>query len=452
MKLKITFCFLIVILMTSFVYSQEAKQTIYTLLVIADADPSIGRAVEVDRKRIESIMNEANNICNVRIETLLSSRNELKASLISKWTKSISPGADDVVFIYYSGHGGMDRNNNTFLYLQDGIFYRAKLVETIEALKDSRLRVIITDCCSNGPEPEVTVFRAIASHKVLRNLLLESEGLVHISAASEGEYSWCSPKYGGWFTRAFAEAIQDSSDVDGDNFVSWEEILQLTREAVKKKFDQAYQYFSSEQKKDMKNRGITSQTPKAYSLPRRKSTLKPIETVAVEQESLTQDLWGLSNPDPYFKITAEPDQRQYTNGSKVNIKLRATASCYVIIVNWNSRGQVIRLFPNNYETNNFILQGRDYLIPGDKANFDIRVSGSGGQERIKVLAFRNRYDSVRIRNLIPLDDGGGSVLSRIAVVPKETETTQSSEESVLSAIGSIRKSDWASANCTIQLQ
>ena len=448
------------ILMGVFSQTALANQTIYTLFVIADADPSIGRAVEVDLKRMESAMGFAKSVCNVKIDAFLSSNGQLKSNLILGWLNGIKPDADDTVFVYYSGHGGMDRSKNTFLYLQDGIFYRSKLVEAIEKLKDKcRLRAIITDCCSNGPEPEVPTFRATPDPKVMQNLFLESEGLVHISAASEGEYSWCSPKYGGWFTRAFAESLDTSSDNNKDGFVSWDEMLSITRDIVQKKYEQAFQYFSNEQKKDMKNRGIASQTPRSYSMPKRKSTANPVANYQESPQkqsdrpvSNIQTLWDIQNPRSTFSVSVQMDKTKYSAGSNITFKIQPTADCYVIILNWNSVGQPIQLFPNKYNTSNFAVKGKEYLYPSDESGFDFRASGSKGEEKIKVIAFRNRADSLKIRNILPLDDGGGSILSRIVVVPRKSEQGEITEGKIIEALSKIRQFDWTTANYTIQVQ
>ncbi|MGB9597426.1 MAG: caspase family protein, partial [Candidatus Poribacteria bacterium] len=249
--------------------ASEKKQTIYSLLVIADADPSIGRAVEVDRQRIEGMLKVASGICDVKIEQLLSSRGELKSEPVLQWLKNVNLDSNDTLLIYYSGHGGMNKNKETFLYLQDGYFFRSKLVNAIESAKKCRLKMLITDCCSDGPETEVPAGRPPISKKALQDLFLLHEGFLHITAASEGEYSWCSPRYGGWFTRAMVDSFDDSTDLNMDGFVGWDEVLKLTIEAVQKKFQQSSMYFSAEQKKDMANRGIKSQTPKSYSMPKR---------------------------------------------------------------------------------------------------------------------------------------------------------------------------------------
>jgi hypothetical protein len=444
--------------------AQAKPPTIYSLLMIADADPSIGRAVDVDRQRVGNMLKVAGGICNVQTDELLSSQGELKSEPVLQWIKNLSPEANDTVFIYYSGHGGMNKNKETFLYLQDGYFWRSKLVTAMEAIKKCRLKILMTDCCSDGPESETTTGRPPISKKALQDLFLGHEGFLHLSAASEGEYSWCSPKYGGWFTRAVIDSFDDSSDINMDGFVSWDEVLSLAVETVQKKFQQSMVYFSDEQKSDMKKKGIKTQTPKAYSMARRFDTSKiqqvtpdtskkpePVKETAKKPES-TETLWSIDNPNSLFTVSIEPDKQKYDVGGTVTFHIQASTDCYLIIFNWNSKGEPMQLFPNKYESSNFAVKGKLYSIPSTDSKFDLLVSGVKGEEKIKIIALRNRPDSLKLRSLIPLEDSAGSSSTRISVVPRKTSTGDNTEAKILSAVKDLNPTDWATINCTLQIR
>ncbi len=458
---------LFILSMTSLAQTaSEKKQTIYALLIVADADPSIGRAVEVDRQRMEGMLKVAGGICDVKIEQLLSSRGELKSEPILKWLKNVNPDSNDTILVYYSGHGGMNKDRETFFYLQDGYFFRSKLVSAMESAKRCRLKMLITDCCSDGPETEVPTLRPPISKKALQDLFLLHEGFLHITAASEGEYSWCSPKYGGWFTRAMVDSFDDSSDLNMDGFVGWDEVLKLTIEAVQKKFQQSSMYFSAEQKKDMANRGIKSQTPKSYSMPKRfeppktsqlaQDTSKKPETadttIKQDTEKKEETLWNLKNPNSYWSISIEPDKPKYDYANNIVFRVKSTADCYIIILNWNSKGEPFQLLPNKYESGNFIVRNKTYDLPSAESKFDLRVTGSKGEEKIKIIALRNRQDNVKLRNLIPIEDSMGSMSSRISILPKERSQKENIEAKIIDALKEINRNDWTTANCIVNIQ
>ena len=455
---------LLVSITTNLAFSAPVKTpTIYALLIAADIDPTIGRAVDVDRQRVEGMLKVASGICNVQTEEILGSQGNFKSEPILQWLKNLNPDANDTVFIYYSGHGGLNKNKtDTFFYLQDGYFLRSKLVSAIESVKKCRLKILISDCCLNGPEPEFGAARPPISKKALQDLFLGHEGFLHLSAASEGEYSWCSPRYGGWFTRALIDSFDDSSDLDMDGFVSWDEVFKLTFEAVQKKYQQSLVYFSDEQKKDMNRRGIKSQTPRWYSMAKQASTSSiqqvpqpepvPVPTIKPETPQPPVTLWSISNSDSSFSVSIEPDKPGYDVGNSMVFNIQATADCYIIILNWNSRGEPIQLYPNKHEYSNIAVKDKIYTIPSNDSKFNYYVSGSTGEEKIKIIALRNRTDSLKLRSLIPLEDSSGGSSTHISVVPRRTTTGENIEAKILSAIKEIDSTNWTTANCIMQIR
>lgn len=247
-------------------------QTVHALLVIMDDDPTIGNNVKVDRKRVKQLLASVQGgICDVNITHLLSSEDTATRDKVLQWVQNVSIATDDVLFIYYAGHGGMNRNQQTFLATEGKWLFRSELVDAIKQVKSHRLTILITDCCSSlvqtDIEPTLQSSRSMTrlTERVLRNLFLEHKGFLHVTGATEGQYGWSNTWTGGWFTRSLIEALDSNPDENQDSFLTWKEIFEKARENTEKTFNQTT--FTASQRAKMKQLGITSQTPKAYSLP-----------------------------------------------------------------------------------------------------------------------------------------------------------------------------------------
>ena len=282
---------LILLCLSSTVFSADAG-TLHALLVImdydhtaTDNDPGIGPACVVNQFYIEDLLASLKPGLPVEVKTLLSSNGTATFAQMEQWLKSIQPGNEDLVFVYYSGHGGMENweTKRTFICTLDEYYPRRDtLVNSIEAFTSTaRLRILITDCCSSTSEPppvQVEKASALLSEQALKDLFLYHTGFLHITGATEGQYGWTtvprpevprsqyrSGGYGSWFTTKLLSAIEEAPDGNSDGFVSWTEVFELTVEKTEARFRASE--FSDEHQADMKRLRITSQTPKAYSLP-----------------------------------------------------------------------------------------------------------------------------------------------------------------------------------------
>lgn len=247
-------------------------QTVHALLIIMDDDPKIGNNVKVDRKRVQQLLDAIHNdLGEVKTDTLLSSKDTATRDNVLQWVRNINVATNDIVLIYYAGHGGMNPKGETFLATEGKWLFRSELVNAIKQVKPHRLTFLITDCCSSvvqtKVEPKLQSSRSMTrlTQRVLRNLFLEHKGFLHVTAATEGQYGWSNRVTGGWFTKNFIEALDSNPDENKDSFLTWEEVFETTRENTEKTFSQTT--FTTTQMEDMKRKGINNQTPKAYSLP-----------------------------------------------------------------------------------------------------------------------------------------------------------------------------------------
>ena len=101
--------------------------------------------------------------------------------------------------------------------------------------------MLVTDTCAtetmNIETPGIELgTSSTASYKAERaytQLFVEHEGFLHISSATEDEYSWGDATNGGWFTNALVASINSHADADS-RFVGWNEIFAAAKDRVNK--------------------------------------------------------------------------------------------------------------------------------------------------------------------------------------------------------------------------
>ena len=145
-------------LLLSFTVSVTAAdaQTVHALLIIMDDDDKIGKSVDIDRKRMKQLLGVVQNeIGEVKTTTLLSSKDTATRDEVLSWVQNINAESNDIVFIHYSGHGGMNPNGETFLVTEGKWLFRAELVNALERVKLPRLTLLITDCCSSLVQSDI---------------------------------------------------------------------------------------------------------------------------------------------------------------------------------------------------------------------------------------------------------------------------------------------------------
>lgn len=156
---------------------------------------------------------------------------------------------EDVVYIYFAGHGTPDPQRNQNLYL---LPYDANskqlggtgfpMEDMNRALRDVRAKhkILITDACHSGGI-NTPGLRALTLNEINSNFLnamISSEG-VHatLTASRANEYSREGDEWGGGhgvFTYYLLEALRGAADIDRDHIVSINEAFEYTRDQVRR--------------------------------------------------------------------------------------------------------------------------------------------------------------------------------------------------------------------------
>ena len=92
--------------------------------------------------------------------------------------------------------------------------------------------------------------------------------------------------------------------------------------------------------------------------------------------------------DDGLEVLAWVDRPDYTyaSGEDVQMFVETNKDAYVTVLNVDSAGETTVLFPNRYQSDNFVAARRALQVPDQTAKFRIVVSGDVGTELLKVIA------------------------------------------------------------------
>lgn len=426
-----------------------SSQTVHALLVIMDADPSLGAAMEANQENVENLLTTIEHETDFRLEkrVLLSSHNEATKNYVMTWLEEIKSGDNDVVFVYFSGFGGAtpqtEKEQDAFVYLQDGEFRQSDFAQKVQDVSNAQLKILITDRCKgllkSTQIPNLDETSIFSKQAKIRHLFMEHAGFLHLSSASVGEYGWVDEQTGGLFTDTLLYAINHLSgsdmDINGDRFIAWQEIFAVIQQTTVDRFQRAYPTLSESLKERLREQGSASQTPTSYALPNPLAPLGPI---------IESRLWTLTNPERNFTVFLNTDSPNYQLNDYLTLGVHVKDDAHIVILNWDSTGKLTLLFPNVYQHDNLIKAGTTHVFPYRQSDFDFLLSGPPGVERLKVIALRHTIDSKTITDFFPAEDSSFQSVPN----PKRLEI----EEKILSYLHRIKPSDWAVANQTIELR
>ena len=89
-----------------------------------------------------------------------------------------------------------------------------------------------------------------------------------------------------------------------------------------------------------------------------------------------------------LEVLAWVDRPDYTyaSGEDVQVFVETSKDAWVTVLNVDPAGETTVLFPNRYQSDNFVAAGRTLQVPGRDAGFRIVVAGGVGAELLKVVA------------------------------------------------------------------
>ncbi|MEI7894647.1 MAG: caspase family protein, partial [Myxococcales bacterium] len=233
-----------------------SRPTLHAVMVAYGTNIGVDADVRVTRDFFRELQDA--EVVNIN-ETLLTG-GEATAKKTLEAIKKLTPGKNDIVWVYYTGHGGMAEAEH-LLCTCGVMLQRAKVVELVAALP-ARLKVVLTDCCAVeiGRVEEGQVLAAGRPQDQVANwrkLFLQHQGLLDATSSSYFQYS-----FGGVFTPTLVGDVLGQRPPE-----TWTKLFELVQKKVVASTSGAV---PEEMKKKLKAQGIAitdGQKPFAYSMP-----------------------------------------------------------------------------------------------------------------------------------------------------------------------------------------
>lgn len=95
--------------------------------------------------------------------------------------------------------------------------------------------------------------------------------------------------------------------------------------------------------------------------------------------------------DDALQVVAWVDREDYTYaiGESVRIYVETNRDAYVTVLNTDPAGETTQLFPNRYQSDNFVRASQALEVPAPDSGSRIVVTGAVGDELLKIVASTN---------------------------------------------------------------
>jgi|GEM_PF-3271604 len=220
------------------------------LLVIADTKcHQIGKTVQIDVDRILNQMREYSSLAGMWLNIRVLDGFHNQPDNIKKSIKELQIGIDDVIFLYYSGHGFRAATKKdpfpSFYYGQDIITgsvdgYDSRILYDTLRYKCPRLLIFMTDSCQEIVDGREIKDHAKYSSRRISNLpeqianctalFKDSTGEVLLVSCEPGEYSNGNGIIGGIFSHGLFDALETA--ITEGSKPEWSQIAKVGAETA----------------------------------------------------------------------------------------------------------------------------------------------------------------------------------------------------------------------------
>lgn len=105
-----------------------------------------------------------------------------------------------------------------------------------------------------------------------------------------------------------------------------------------------------------------------------------IQTVAYDADAII-DAW----------LNKTGKTPRYKDGEKMEINVKAHRDCNVTIYDYDGKGKLTQIFPNNYQQSSLVKSGQTVSIGGAESEFEYQLSVTPGQKKVNESIFVFAY-------------------------------------------------------------
>ena len=233
-------------LLPMFLTAREAKPTFHALIVCDMDSKDIQRGSRADMVRMKKSLLAISHQLEISPKVAILQGKQFTTKNVTQWLRSLPSHSNDIVFFYYSGHGGrVASRHDSWPFM---IFPTKNDPKHADALmgkevyrylqqKHPRLSVIMFDSCNNSVQTKNAASLSQAMVPVLSKktylpglatLFLKTRGIITSCAASPGETAATTVQgnvTGGVFTTGFLYSLMYYAT---NSSVSWKDIFSGT--------------------------------------------------------------------------------------------------------------------------------------------------------------------------------------------------------------------------------
>jgi len=239
---------------------EEVPKTKFILLIVANTiDPTIGKGCEEDINSVRHIFEKMSEDMEFNfIEVIVHGEDYGKENILGA-IDMLTPGPNDIVVFYYSGHGFSYEKDAENKYPQvdlrshpasDKIDVVDANTENLEKLfelvkgRGARLNIVIGDCCNSiidfkrkfmrgdVPVQSEKIEPVIINKKMCEALFCDYTASILVAAAAKGEYAVSDDALGSIFTHNFSKNLKRllKKEVDKGEGLPWGKLLEETKD------------------------------------------------------------------------------------------------------------------------------------------------------------------------------------------------------------------------------